>query len=67
MAKGGGSAGLIFAVALLIAFASQCSSVEGGTYTVGGAQGWGFSSYSKWLSKAPRFNAGDIMSECCIC
>lgn len=61
MAQGGGSAGLLLAVALLIVFVSQCSHVEGVTYTVGGAKGWGLPKIN-YLVKAPRFHAGDTLN-----
>lgn len=60
MAKGGGSAGLLLAVALLIVFVSQCSHVEGITYTVGGPRGWNLPK-TNYLVKAPRFRAGDVL------
>jgi hypothetical protein len=63
MAKGRSGAGVLFAVALLFVFAIQCNYVEGHVYTVGGVQGWGPFSYSKWLSTA-RFSDGDMLGKC---
>jgi len=61
MAKGGGSAGLVLALGLLILVASQCAYVEGARaiYTVGGIQGWGPFAYSRWLATVPKLKAGD--------
>lgn len=59
MAKGGGSAGLVLALGLLILVASQCFYVEGAVYHVGGVQGWGPFDYQQWLVKVPKMKAGD--------
>lgn len=61
MAQGGGSAGLLLAVALLIVFVSQCSHAAGVSYKVGGANGWGLPK-TNYLAKAPRFHAGDTLN-----